>query len=75
MSVKIASKENRTEIPAWVSVAYAANWASLHPSTIHKLIAAGKLQATYFTGRALRVKFSSLEALAVKNSTGKWAVA
>lgn len=63
---------NTSVTPQWFTVKDAATYSGLSPETIRRLIQDGKLQATYFTPRALRVSRQSLDNLAQNNRTDQW---
>lgn len=63
-----------THSPAasWLTVANAAAEVDASEKTIRRLVAAGELEATYLTPRAMRISRASLEKLLTGNSTTQW---
>lgn len=60
---------------AWLTVGNAASFADCSEKTIRRLVAAGELEASYLTPRALRISRASLDRLLAGNSTTQWGAA
>lgn len=58
-----------------MTVANAASYVDVSEKTIRRLVAAGKLEASYVTPRTMRISRASLEQLLSANSTAKWGAA